>query len=35
MIARTWYGMVPVEMRDAFEKYEFETGVKDTLIPKD
>lgn len=31
MISRTWHGMVPLEMRDAFEKYEYETGVKDTL----
>ncbi|WP_425803356.1 hypothetical protein ACHOLT_17740 [Desulfitobacterium sp. Sab5] len=31
MISRTWHGIVPIEMRDAFEKYEYETGVKDTL----
>lgn len=30
MISRTWHGIVPIEMRDAFERYEFETGVKDT-----
>lgn len=31
MISRTWHGMVPLAMRDAFEQYEYETGVKDTL----
>jgi heme-degrading monooxygenase HmoA len=31
MISRTWHGIVPIEMRDGFEKYEYETGVKDTL----
>jgi heme-degrading monooxygenase HmoA len=31
MISRTWHGLVPVEMRDAFEKYEYGTGVKDAL----
>lgn len=30
MYSRTWHGMVPVEMKEAFEKYEFETGIKDT-----
>jgi hypothetical protein len=34
MIARTWHGMVPIEMRDLFEKYEYQTGVKDTLAIK-
>ena len=31
MISRTWHGIVPIEMRNAFEKYEYETGIKDTL----
>lgn len=31
MISRTWHGIVPTVMKDAFEKYEYETGVKDTL----
>jgi heme-degrading monooxygenase HmoA len=26
--------MVPIEMKDAFEKYEYETGVRDTLAIK-
>jgi heme-degrading monooxygenase HmoA len=30
MFSRTWHGMVPIEMKEAFEKYEFETGIKDT-----
>ncbi|WP_040949769.1 hypothetical protein [Gorillibacterium massiliense] len=34
MIARTWHGLVPIEMKDAFEKYEMETGVKDTSAIK-
>lgn len=34
MISRTWHGIVPNEMRDAFEKYEFETGIKDTTALK-
>jgi len=34
MIARTWHGMVPIEMRDSFEKYEYQTGVKDALAIK-
>lgn len=31
MISRTWHGIVPIEMKDSFKKYEYETGVKDTL----
>ena len=31
MISRTWHGLVPIHMKDAFEKYEYETGVKDSL----
>lgn len=31
MISRTWHGAVPAKMKEAFEKYEYETGVKDTL----
>ena len=31
MISRTWHGIVPLEMRDGFEKYEYKTGVRDTL----
>ncbi|MBC3887532.1 hypothetical protein GH810_04340 [Acetobacterium paludosum] len=31
MISRTWHGIVPIEMSDSFKKYEYETGVKDTL----
>lgn len=30
MFSRTWHGMVPIVMKEAFEKYEFETGIKDT-----
>lgn len=30
MYSRTWHGMVPIEMKESFEKYEFETGIKDT-----
>lgn len=31
MFSRTWHGMVPLKMRAAFEHYEYQTGVKDTL----
>lgn len=31
MFSRTWHGMVPLTMRSAFEHYEYQTGVKDTL----
>lgn len=31
MFSRTWHGATPIEFRDEFEKYEYETGVKDTL----
>lgn len=31
MISRTWHGIVPIHMKEAFEKYEYETGVKDAL----
>ncbi len=34
MISRTWHGIVPIYLKDAFEKYEHETGVKDTLAVK-
>ena len=34
MISRTWHGMVPLAMKTAFEAYEYETGVKDTLATK-
>lgn len=30
MIARTWHGIVPLTMKEAFKAYEYETGVKDT-----
>lgn len=30
MISRTWHGIVPIHMKDQFEKYEYETGVRDT-----
>jgi hypothetical protein len=30
MYSRTWHGATPVAFRKAFEKYEYETGVKDT-----
>ncbi len=30
MLSRTWHGIVPIHMKDAFEKYLYETGVKDT-----
>ncbi len=31
MISRTWHGIVPIHMKDVFERYEYETGVKDSL----
>ncbi|MDK2941609.1 MAG: hypothetical protein PWP56_1122 [Acetobacterium sp.] len=31
MFSRTWHGIVPLKMRAAFEQYEYQTGVKDTL----
>ncbi|MDU2065087.1 MAG: hypothetical protein E6713_09595 [Sporomusaceae bacterium] len=31
MISRTWHGIVPLTMKDWFEAYEYETGVKDAL----
>ena len=31
MLSRTWHGAVPLEHRDGFEAYEYETGVKDAL----
>jgi len=34
MISRTWHGIVPIQMKDAFKKYEYETGVKDTTAIK-
>ena len=34
MISRTWHGIVPIHMKDEFEKYEYETGVKDTTALK-
>lgn len=34
MISRTWHGIVPIQMKDGFEKYEYETGVKDTIAIK-
>lgn len=34
MISRTWHGIVPIYMKDQFEKYENETGVKDTMALK-
>ncbi|MEL7570674.1 MAG: hypothetical protein AAGU14_08965 [Eubacteriaceae bacterium] len=34
MISRTWHGIVPIENKDAFYKYEYETGVKDALATK-
>jgi hypothetical protein len=34
MISRTWHGIVPIRMKDSFEKYEYETGVKDTTAIK-
>lgn len=30
MFSRTWHGVVPIEYRESFEKYEGETGIKDT-----
>lgn len=34
MFSRTWHGVVPIQFKEGFEKYEYETGVKDTkLIP--
>ncbi len=34
MFSRTWHGIVPLKMRAAFEQYEYQTGVKDTLAIK-
>ena len=34
MISRTWHGIVPIHMKDAFERYEYETGVKDCIATK-
>ncbi|MEA4972442.1 hypothetical protein SDC9_155013 [bioreactor metagenome] len=34
MISRTWHGIVPIQMKNEFEKYEYETGVKDTTAVK-
>ena len=34
MISRTWHGIVSINMKDEFEKYENETGVKETLATK-
>lgn len=31
MISRTWHGIVPIKDKGGFEKYEYETGVKDTI----
>lgn len=31
MISRTWHGAVPIVHRAGFERYEYETGVRDTL----
>lgn len=31
MILRTWHGIVPIKHKEGFTKYEYETGVKDTL----
>lgn len=30
MISRTWHGVVPIQNKNGFEKYGYETGVKDT-----
>jgi heme-degrading monooxygenase HmoA len=30
MISRTWHGAVPIENKEAFLAYEYETGIKDT-----
>ncbi len=34
MISRTWHGIVPILNKNEFEKYEYETGVKDTQAIK-
>jgi hypothetical protein len=34
MISRTWHGIVPIHLKNEFEKYEYETGVKDTTAIK-
>ena len=31
MFSRTWHGIVPLKMRAAFEQYEYQTGVKESL----
>ncbi|MFD1136452.1 hypothetical protein [Paenibacillus urinalis] len=30
MISRTWHGVVPIQYKEAFHAYEYETGIKDT-----
>ena len=30
MFSRTWHGVVPIQFKEGFEKYEYETGVNDT-----
>ncbi|HKM34068.1 MAG TPA: hypothetical protein VJY54_04925 [Lachnospiraceae bacterium] len=30
MFSRTWHGAVPMKHKAGFEKYEYETGVRDT-----
>jgi len=30
MISRTWHGIVPLNRKEEFEQYEYQTGVKDT-----
>lgn len=34
MYSRTWHGVTPIKFRNEFERYEYETGVKDTLQVK-
>ena len=34
MISRTWHGIVSIQNKNGFEKYEYETGVKDTQATK-
>ena len=31
MISRTWHGATPLIHREGFERYEYETGVRDAL----
>lgn len=31
MVSRTWHGIVPIQMKNEFEAYQYETGIKDAI----